>query len=501
MSPLRPLDWPEPAQIFQDRDAAAAGDPPVPVYLVSTPLKDALKACDLTAVQHAWIEAIGFRAATGEVALVPGVDGTLAKVLLGLGDDAEAQPCGPKEFLAGALANKLPKGTYAFAGLTEGAEETAALAFGLGAYRFAGYTASSGEDITADDAATDATKAGVKLQIAGSQSASLEAKLEAVWLGRDLINTPASDLGPAEISNTAEQLAHKHGAAFSATIGDDLLAQNFPMIHAVGRASPRDPRLVDFSWAPKGAKSDLPTVTLVGKGISFDTGGLDLKPAAAMLLMKKDMGGAATVLTLAHLIMSHQLPIALRVLIATAENSVSGNAFRPGDVLKSRLGKTVEVGNTDAEGRLVLADALALADEDAPDRLISFATLTGAARVALGPDLPAFFSNDDDFAARVCASGIDVADPVWRMPFWNNYDRRLKSQIADMNNISDGPFAGAITAALFLKRFVSNARSFAHIDLYGWKPAATVLGPKGGEPGSARAVFRALQDEFGPASG
>ncbi|MEO1543953.1 MAG: leucyl aminopeptidase family protein, partial [Pseudomonadota bacterium] len=319
---------------------------------------------------------------------------------------------------------------------------------------------------------------------------------EGVWFARDMINTPASDLGPEEISSAAKTLAERHGAAFTEIVGEDLLQQNFPMVHAVGRASPRAPRLVDVRWKPKNASDDLPKVTLVGKGIAFDTGGLDLKPAAAMLLMKKDMGGSATAIALAHMIMAAELPVALRLLIATAENSVSGNAFRPGDVLKSRLGPTVEVGNTDAEGRLVLADALALADEEAPDYLMSFATLTGAARVALGPDLPAFFSTDDAFADRVLTAGASVADPVWRMPLWKNYDRRLKSTVADMNNISDGPFAGAITAALFLKRFVSNARAFAHIDLYGWRPSPTPLGPKGGEPGSARAVFEALCEEL-----
>jgi leucyl aminopeptidase len=234
----------------------------------------------------------------------------------------------------------------------------------------------------------------------------------------------------------------------------------------------------------------------VGKGITFDTGGLDIKPASGMLIMKKDMGGAAAALTLAEMIMASGLDVRLRLLIASAENSISGDAFRPGDILLSRAGKTVEIGNTDAEGRLVLADAISLADEEKPDTMLVFATLTGAARVALGPDLPAFFSNDDAFAAALTAEAEAVGDPVWRMPFWPGYERHLDSEIADMNNVYDAPFAGAITAALFLKRFVRNARRFAHFDLYGWRPAARPLGPKGGEPQTARAIFAWLTKEL-----
>jgi leucyl aminopeptidase len=264
------------------------------------------------------------------------------------------------------------------------------------------------------------------------------------------------------------------------------------MIHAVGRASPRAPRLIDLRWGREDARK----VTLVGKGITFDTGGLDLKPASAMLLMKKDMGGSAAALTLAQLIMAHKLDVRLRLLIPTAENSVSGDAFRPGDVLMSRAGLTVEIGNTDAEGRLVLADALALADEEAPDSLMAFATLTGAARVALGPDLPAMLTDDDDFAARMTSTSVTVGDPVWRLPLWAGYDGKLDSPIADMNNVWEAPFAGSITAALFLKRFVKQAGRFAHFDLYGWRPAANALGPRGGEPQTARAVFAVLAKEL-----
>jgi leucyl aminopeptidase len=274
--------------------------------------------------------------------------------------------------------------------------------------------------------------------------------------------------------------------------GDDLIARNFPMIHAVGRGSPRAPRLIDLTWGAAGA----PKITLVGKGISFDTGGLDIKPPSAMLLMKKDMGGAATALALAHMIMGQGLKCRLRVLIPTAENSVSGDAFRPGDVLPSRAGLNVEIGNTDAEGRLVLADALALADSDQPDSIFVFATLTGAARSALGPDLPAFFTDDEALAQTLPPLAATIGDPLWRLPLWDGYRRHLDSDIADINNVWESPFAGAITAALFLKRFVKNARRFAHFDLYGWRPAARPLGPKGGEPQTARAVMEHLRREL-----
>jgi leucyl aminopeptidase len=312
-----------------------------------------------------------------------------------------------------------------------------------------------------------------------------------VFAGRDLINTPASDLGPEEIEAAVRSLAALHGASVSVIAGDDLLAKNFPLIHAVGRASSRAPRLIDMTWGAEDARK----VTLVGKGIVFDTGGLDIKSSSGMLLMKKDMGGSAVSIALAHMIMATKQPVRLRVIIAAAENSISGNAFRPSDVIASRLGPTVEIGNTDAEGRLVLADALALADAEAPDTLLTFSTLTGAARVALGPDLPALFTDDDAFAAELVATGCAIGDPVWRMPLWPGYERGLDSEVADMGNVSDSPFAGAITAALFLRRFVKNTRRFAHFDLYGWRPAPRPLGPKGGEPQTARTVFDVLSRE------
>ncbi|MEO1207513.1 MAG: leucyl aminopeptidase family protein [Pseudomonadota bacterium] len=501
--PLRKLQWPDVATVFEIDATATSSDKAVPIHLIAKPVADTLEQLDFTDEQRCWLRSTGFDGTASQLAMVPSRDGTLSAVLLGLGEADEADPCGPVEFLAGSVARALPKGTYTFANLTAEQEASAALAFGLGAYQFIGYANSDKpkqDKVETEGSKTDANDNGAagkpRLRISSTSAPAVSAKTEGVWLARDMINTPASDLGPEEISGAARLLAEQHGADFSEVVGDDLLTQNFPMIHAVGRASPRLPRLVEVRWKPEVPASGLPKVTLVGKGICFDTGGLDLKPAAAMLLMKKDMGGSATAVALAHMIMAAKLPVELRLLIATAENSVAGNAFRPGDVLMSRLGKTVEIGNTDAEGRLVLADALALADEEAPDYLMSFATLTGAARVALGPDLPAFFCSSDAFAQRVQTAGQSVADPVWRMPLWKNYDRRLKSPVADMNNISDGPFAGAITAALFLKRFVSQAQSFAHFDLYGWRPSPSPLGPKGGEPGSARAVFEALSEEL-----
>ena len=299
-------------------------------------------------------------------------------------------------------------------------------------------------------------------------------------------------MGPEDIEHATRELAMRHGASVSVIAGDDLLTHNFPLIHAVGRASSRPPRLIDLAW---GAEFD-PKVTLVGKGIAFDTGGLDIKPSSGMLLMKKDMGGAASALALAHMVMSLKLKVRLRVVIPAAENSISGNAFRPSDVIRSRLGPTVEIGNTDAEGRLVLADAIALADEEAPRHLFTFATLTGAARVALGPDLPAMFCDDDELAQSLYQRGLAVGDPVWRLPFWPGYDRNIDSDIGDINNVSESPFSGAIIAALFLKRFVTRSRRFAHFDLYGWRPAARPLGPKGGEPHTARAVFDVLTREY-----
>lgn len=456
---------------------SGSGEGAVPVRLVR-PGDPRMAALDSAA--QAWLGALRFTPSARKQALLPGPDGRIAGVLLGMGNGHAGDPSGPSALLAGLLPQTLPAATYAFDPETLDLR-LALLAWGLGAYRFQRYK-SAGNDPMAKVVVPESV-----------DRAALVNEIEAVWLGRDLINTPASDLGPDDLETAARELAARHGAQCTSIVGDDLLAKNFPMIHAVGRASSRAPRLIEITWG----RSSAPSLTLVGKGITFDTGGLDIKPSSGMLLMKKDMGGAATALTLGHMIMGQKLDLNLRVLIPAAENSISGDAFRPSDVLKSRDGRTVEIGNTDAEGRLVLADALALADEAAPETVLVFATLTGAARVALGADLPAFFTDDEAFAAHVASAGESVGDPVWRMPLWPGYERHLDSEVADMNNVFDGPFAGAITAALFLRRYVKQARRFGHFDLYGWRPAARPLGPKGGEPQTARAVFEVLKRECG----
>jgi leucyl aminopeptidase len=466
-----------------DRVAALFFDGPggMPIHLIgdgADPMADGLT--------QRWLKETMFQPAPKKQALVPAADGSLAAVALGLGAGLAGEPCGPSELLVGGLPGGLPPRDYRLAGIDERNGYLAALAWGLGAYKFKRYKTSG--------PANGNGKPEMPARLAwpeGIDKARVLAELAAVYAGRDLINTPASDLAPADIATAAHDLARRHGASISVTAGDDLLAANFPLIHAVGRASTRPPQLIDLTWGDPGARK----VTLVGKGIVFDTGGLDIKSSSAMLLMKKDMGGAAVALTLAHMIMATKQNVRLRVLIAAAENSIGGNAFRPSDVITSRLGPTVEIGNTDAEGRLVLADALALADEESPHTLLTFSTLTGAARVALGPDLPAMFCDDDAFASALVERGRAIGDPMWRLPLWAGYDRGLDSEVADMGNVSESPFAGAIVAALFLRRFVRSAGRFAHFDLYGWRPAPRPLGPKGGEPQTARAVFDVLSRE------
>jgi leucyl aminopeptidase len=462
----------------------ATTEPSTPIWLVSE-MEPLSSVKGLSDSAKRWLEATRFSSSARKQAIIPGDDGSIAGVVIGLGNGTAGDPSGPSELLVGQLAASLPAGLYHFGHETP-QSALAAVAWGLGAYRFRRY-----KSATAD------TPQPARLKIpADLDYQAIIDQVAAVWKGRDLINTPASDLGPEELQAAASALAQTYSASIEATVGDDLLAKGFRMIHAVGRASPRAPRLIDLRWQKPGGAPDAPSITLVGKGITFDTGGLDIKPASGMLLMKKDMGGAAAALTLAELIMSRGLDVNLRLLIASAENSISGDAFRPGDVLLSRAGKTVEIGNTDAEGRLVLADAISLADEESPDTLLVFATLTGAARVALGPDLPAVFCNDDAFASALVTEGSAVGDPLWRLPLWPGYERHLDSDIADMNNVYESPFAGSITAALFLKRFTKNARRFAHFDLYGWRPAPRPLGPKGGEPQTARAIFTLLAKEL-----
>jgi leucyl aminopeptidase len=446
----------------------------VPVWLARN--AQWLRKAPLSEAQRAWVEAQGFKGAARKHALLPGPDGALAGAVLGLGEERATDPMDKPELAVGLLPAILPSGCYHLADdLAE--PELAAVAWGLGAYRFRRYKSAGGDDV-----------AQLKVP-SGVDHAGALAQIEAVWLGRDLINTPASDMGPQELEDAARLLAKTHGAQVTSIVGDELLARNFPLIHAVGRASPRAPRLIDLTWGRAGKKQ----VTLVGKGIAFDTGGLDIKPASGMLIMKKDMGGAASALALGHMVMAAKLDVRLRILIPAAENSIAGNAFRPGDVIASRAGRTVEIGNTDAEGRLVLADALALADEEKPAAVISFATLTGAARVALGPDLPPLYCDDDALAQSIVAAGNRVGDPVWRMPFWSAYDANLDSAVADMNNVSESPFAGSVTAALFLRRFVKQSARYVHLDIYGWRQAAKPLGPRGGEPQAARAIFEVLR--------
>ncbi|KMO23316.1 cytochrome C oxidase subunit II [Methylobacterium indicum] len=423
----------------------------------------------------AFAQASGFEAKPGRIALLPGADGRLETVLFGIEDKNKGKG---DAFAVGRLPDALPEGTYRLADYP-GDPALAALAWRLSGYRFGRYR----------DRAAPTARLAVP---AGVDAAEIDRIADAVAAGRDLVNTPANDLGPAEIEAAARALAGRFGAACTVVEGE-ALETGFPLIAAVGRASPRAPRLIDITWGDPSA----PRVTLVGKGVVFDTGGLDIKPSAAMLLMKKDMAGAAVALAAAEMVMGAGLPVRLRVLVPTVENAVAGDAFRPGDVLKSRHGLTVEIGNTDAEGRLILADALSLADEEAPELVFDFATLTGAARVALGPDLPALFTEDDALAAELAATGLAVNDPVWRMPLWAPYAGLLDSKVADLNNVSGGPFAGAVTAALFLRRFAPAAKAHVHLDLYGWNPSGKPGRPEGGEVQTARLVYALLKARYG----
>lgn len=394
-------------------------------------------------------------------------------VLLGVGDGSDA-------FVAAAAADKLPKGDYAIAPALQDDEATlACLGWLIGGYRFDHYK--SQRQATA--------------RLIAPQNADLAAARrdgDAVELVRDLVNTPAADMTPDGLEKSARDIARKHDADISVIVGDDLLEQNFPMVHAVGRAAHAQPRLIDMEWGPK----DAPKLTLVGKGVTFDSGGLNMKGPAGMALMKKDMGGGAHTLALAQMIMSAGLPVRLRAIVPAVENAVSGNAFRPGDILQSRKGLSIEIGNTDAEGRLILGDALALGGEEQPDLMISLATLTGAARVALGPDLAPYYCDDGDLARALEAAAERQSDPVWRMPLWRGYDSMLSSSIADVNHISGGSFAGSVTAALFLKRFTPVDGLWMHFDLYAWRPKAAPGRPVGGEAQAIRALFAMLEERY-----
>ncbi|MEY4706349.1 MAG: hypothetical protein RJB58_72 [Pseudomonadota bacterium] len=419
------------------------------------------------------VSASGFAGALGALAALPDARGGIAAWVLGLGDTSDG-------FALAAAAEKLPAGVYRLGEVPDfcgGA--MGALAWTMGGYGFARYRK------------TAARKARLVLP-GGVDGEEISRIAENIFLARDLINTPANDMGPAELEAAARALAKKHGATVS-VVGGAGLKKNYPLIAAVGQGSDRAPRLIEFVWGKPGA----PRVTLVGKGVCFDSGGYDLKPSAAMLIMKKDMGGAACALAVAGMVMGAKLNLCLRVLIPAVENSVSGTAMRPGDVFTSRKGLSVEIGNTDAEGRLVLADALSDADDEAPELLIDIATLTGAARAATGMELPPFFTDDEQLAADLARIGKAEQDPVWRLPLWRGYEDTISSRVADLNNNPAYSYAGAITAALFLNRFVSKTKSWVHLDIPAWIDRARPGRPIGGEANSARALYALLKERYG----
>jgi len=459
MSPFQYIDRPTP---FNTK-----GGKTLPIFAV-TPAHIETGTIDPLALD--WARKSGYKADSGSVLLIPGEGGVLGGALFGLGANPSEQP-----YITGRLARSLPAGDWHI----ETAPLTAqrlVMGFGLGSYRFERYKADKGAFPTLM-IPRDADAADIKRQLAG------------VFLARDLINTPTNDMGPNQMEAVFRALAEHYKAECSVIAGDDLLAQNFPLVHTVGRASADAPRLLEMRWGKKGHRR----ITLVGKGVCFDTGGLDIKPSASMLLMKKDMGGAANIMGLALMIMDAKLKVDLRVIIPVVENSISANAFRPGDIYKSRKGLTVQIDNTDAEGRLILADALAYADEEAPDLLIDMATLTGAARVALGPDLPPLFTDDEHLADDLTEASLETDDPLWRLPLYMGYDKDIRAKFADITNAPAGGMAGAITAALFLKRFVTNTRSWAHLDIYGWAPSERAHSPGGGEAQAIRALYHHIR--------
>ena len=457
--------------VFETAPAPSA----IPITFATRATWDGIRA-GLPAQARQFAQANGFAAKPGACLTLPSADGHIAQVLFGLEDEGSKSR---DLFRPGLLPGLLPAGVYRFANAPHDVR-LAALAFALGSYRFSRYRKVDAPDVRL------VPPDGVDL-------ADIARMAEAASLARDLINTPSNEMGPEELAQAAQALAARFGADFSCIVGDDLTRQNFPLIHAVGMASPRAPRLIDFTWGDPAH----PRVTLVGKGVCFDTGGLDLKPSSGMLIMKKDMGGAANILALALMVMDAGLKVRLRVLIPAVENAVAGNAFRPLDIFQSRKGPSVEIGNTDAEGRLILADALALADEDKPDLLVDLGTLTGAARVALGPDLPPFYTNDETLALDVARCAKAENDPLWRLPLWPAYDSWLDSKVADLNNAPAGGFAGSIICALFLQRFVEDAKSWLHVDIYGWTPSAKPARPEGGECQAARAIYKLLGERYG----
>ena len=434
---------------------------------------DAKRAAKLLATlspaERRWAESCGFDGAPDSACAIPDAKGNISRVLAGVGDPADP-------WALAALPQKLPRGRYALGkGPVAVPPENAAFAWDLGSYRFTRYKKGK--------------RKPAELQV--EANARVRESLElahAVRLVRDLVNTPTEDMGPEDLSDVAREQAERFGGRFHEWVGDDLLAQNFPAIHTVGRAAARPPRLIEINWGnPKH-----PRVAIVGKGVCFDTGGLDIKTAEGMRLMKKDMGGAAHAIALARLVMQRELPVRLHMLVPAVENAIAGNAYRPGDVVRTRKGLNVEVGNTDAEGRVILCDALAYAVEQKPKTLVDFATLTGAARVALGPELPVLFANDEKLAARLLAAAEAEQDPMWRLPLWRNYRRLFDSDVADFSNSGKGGFAGSIVAALFLDYFVPDDVAWAHFDVFAWNDASRPGRPAGGEAQGLRAVLAAL---------
>jgi leucyl aminopeptidase len=442
--------------------------------------KDRLPAwlADAPERERNWLTAIGFSAEPGKLALVPADNGRLARVVVGLGDGSDP---GAGIWALAGLPDALPEGSYRLETAPDGADPTRlALGWALATYAFTRYRMKK-------------AAATALVWPERADRGRVERLARAVFLARDLANTPAGDLGPAELAAEAVRVAKAAGAEHRVIVGEELLAENYPTIHAVGRAAAQPPRLVDICWGEPAA----PKVTLVGKGVCFDTGGLDIKTASGMRLMKKDMAGAAIVLGLAQAIMDANLPVRLRVLLPLVENAVAGNAVHPMDIVRTRKGLTVEIGNTDAEGRLILCDALAEAATEKPALLIDMATLTGAARVALGPELAALFCNNEELAQGLLAAAQTEEDPMWRMPLWRPYRKMIDSKIADLNNVSESPHAGAVTAALYLQEFVEPDIPWAHLDVMAWNPQSRPGRPEGAEATALRALYTHIAERFG----
>ncbi len=458
---------------FIDKKSAKA----LPITLLTEKEFDGWLKKQDTLTQN-FLKGNGFKGKAGGMAVIPGKDGSPARVVAALPEKGTMYDIADFS----ARLPKEPGEYYIDTKLDPDRATEMALGFALGSYKFTAYKSKK-----------DKTEAAKLVWPEKADQAFVESTAKAVFLVRDLVNTPSNDMGPAELAKAGKHLADQfNGASVKVITGKDLLKENYPAIYEVGKGSPREPRLIDIRWG----KKDAPKVVLVGKGVCFDTGGLDIKDSSSMLLMKKDMGGAAHVLGLAQMIMDAKLPVNLRVLIPAVENSVDGDAFRPSDIIKSRKGLTIEIGNTDAEGRLILADALTEACREKPDLVIDFATLTGAARTALGPDLPAMFSNDDKIAEALLKSSEKTGDPMWRLPLWGPYASWLDSPVADTNNVGGG-FAGAITAALFLQKFVDEKTPWVHLDTYAWNAGGKPGRPAGGEALGMRAGFDLIQSKFG----